>query len=118
MLNFGARSGQVQDRKGFSGWSLTKGQLFRTPSLAAHTWNMETANPFQPKGSVNCPQSAENKGSLRFTLTLDDSNDKNFPEFSYSELVKGAAVSLTHPNQFSFRFLEWVSLPRSENLLR
>ena len=31
--------------------------------------------------------------TIRFTLSLTESNDKTFPEFSYTELLKNASVS-------------------------
>ncbi|KAJ7389696.1 hypothetical protein OS493_029594 [Desmophyllum pertusum] len=54
---------------------------------------MEKANPFPSETVDAFRNSSETVPTLRFKLSLTDSDDKKCPEFSFLELVKNASAS-------------------------
>ena len=51
---------------------------------------MEKANPFPSEIGDAFRKGSENAPTLRFTLSLAESDDKTCPEFSFLDLVKSA----------------------------
>ena len=51
---------------------------------------MEKANPFPSEIGDAFWKASENAPTLRFTLSLTESDDKTCPEFSFLDLVKTA----------------------------
>ena len=58
--------------------------------MASSSWDMEKASPFPSEIGDAFRKSAENAPTLRFTLSLTESDDKTCPEFSFLDLVKSA----------------------------
>ena len=58
--------------------------------LASSSWDMEKASAFPSEIGDAFRKSSENVPTLRFTLSLTESDDKTCPEFSFLDLVKSA----------------------------
>ena len=78
---------------------------------------MEKASPFSSETVDRLRKSSEAVPTLRFKLSLTDSDDKRCPEFSFLELVKTAVVSEVQAFQGSFSRAEKILSGRYINVL-